>query len=218
MDDTLEARLSRGRLPVAAAVDAALALARELVDAHARGVVHGDLSPEHIRFGGDGAATVADLPRTRRITQELSPAGNPTLAALEDLAQNRSHVRKADVLMGALAYKSPEQVRGDVNDATDDIFALGAILYEMLSGQRAFPGTSRSELTREIVLAKPKALGPEVPVPVARVVEKALAAKRYDRYQSAAAVVADLEKAKPSQLRSRRQLSVQRCRHRCQSR
>jgi tetratricopeptide (TPR) repeat protein len=197
VDETLETRLSRGRLPTAAAVDVALAVARELSDAHARGVVHGDLSPSSIRFGVDGTATIADLPRSRRITQELNPGGNPTLAALEDLAQNRSHIRKADVLMGALAYKSPEQVRGDVNDATDDVFALGALLYEMLSGRRAFPGTSRSELTREIVLAKPSPLGDDVPPALARVVEKALATKRADRYQSAAAVVTDLEKARP---------------------
>ena len=193
-DETLDARLSRGSLRPVEALGVALAVARELQEAHERGTVHGDLSPASIHLGADGAVHVHDMPRGRRITQELSNEGNRTFAALEELAQSRPHVRKADVILGALAYKSPDQVRGERAEASDDIFALGAILYEMLTGKRAFPAESRSELTRQIVSARPKSLSGQVPAAIERIVAKALAPQRDQRYASAAVMVADLER------------------------
>ncbi len=176
------------------ALGIALAVARELEQAHARATVHGDLSPASIKVAADGSVSIHDMPRGRRITQEISTDGNRTLAALEDLAQGRSHARKADAILGALAYKSPDQVRGERSEAGDDIFALGAILYEMLTGQRAFPGASRAELTKQIVIAKPKSLAGQVPPGCERIIMKALAPKRADRYQSTSELVADLER------------------------
>ncbi len=193
-DETLDARLSRGPMRPVEAVGVALTVARELREAHERGTVHGDLSPASIQLGADGGVHVHDMPRGRRITQELSTEGNRTFAALEELAQSRPHVRKADVILGALAYKSPDQVRGERAEASDDLFALGAILYEMLTGKRAFPGESRAELTRQIVSAKPKAMSGQVPAGIERIVAKALAPQREQRYASAAALVADLER------------------------
>lgn len=193
-EETLDARLARGAMGAGEAVGVALAVAQALREAHERGAVHGDLSPASIHLGADGRAQVTDMPRGRRITRELSTDGNPTLAALEELAQGRSHVRKADVILGALSYKSPEQVQGGRAEPADDIFALGAIFYEMLSGQRAFPGKSRAELTRQIIAAKPKSLTGQVPASCERIVAKALAAQREQRYASAAALVADLER------------------------
>ena len=198
-DESLDDRLSRGALRVADAVGVALAVALELRDAHERGTVHGDLSTASVRLTPDGGATVSDMPRGRRITRELSTEGNPTLAALEELAQSRAHVRKADVLLGALAYKSPEQVRGERAEVGDDVFALGAVFYEMLAGQRAFPGQSRSDLTREIVAAKPKALAAHVPPGCARIVTRALAPRRDQRYPNMAALIADLERERGTQ-------------------
>ncbi len=193
-DETLDARLSRGAMRSPEALRVALAIARELREAHERGVVHGDLSPASIQLGADGRVHVHDMPRGRRITQELSADGNRTFAALEELAQSRPHVRKADVILGALAYKSPDQVQGGRAEAADDIFALGAILYEMLSGQRAFPGSSRSDLTRQIISAKPKPLTGQVPAGVERILVKAMAPQREQRYASAATLAADLER------------------------
>lgn len=193
-DEQLDTRLAHGALRAPEALGIALAVARELEQAHTRGTVHGDLSPASIKVAANGTVSIADMPRGRRITQEISTDGNRTLAALEDLAQGRAHARKADAILGALAYKSPDQVRGERSEAADDIFALGAILYEMLTGQRAFPGGSRAELTKQIVIAKPKLLTGQVPPGCERIVMKALAPKRADRYQSTGDLVADLER------------------------
>ena len=186
-DVMLDARLASGPLPLDEALRLGIAIGRALAEAHARDVVHGDFTPASVRVRSDGAIDIVDMPRGRRITVELNPSGDPTIAALESLAKSRSHVRKADVLLGELAYKTSDQLRGEHNAPADDIFALGAVLYEMLSGRRAFPGTSRAELTREIAIGKPKPLtsvAPAVPESLAKVVAKCLAPSRKERYAS----------------------------------
>ncbi|MBC7794184.1 MAG: hypothetical protein H7Z43_10790, partial [Clostridia bacterium] len=104
-DVMLDARLASGVLPPDEAVRLAVAMARVLGDAHSRDVVHGSLTPASVRIRVDGGVDIVDMPRGRRITVELAPVGNPTIAALDSLAEARSHVRKAGVLLGDLAYK-----------------------------------------------------------------------------------------------------------------
>jgi len=161
--------------------DQVFALARQLASAlqaaHARGIIHRDLKPGNILVR-DGAATVLDFGLAKWTAGETT----------------RSQTQ-AGTLLGTLAYMSPEQANGRPADERSDIFSLGAILYELLSGERAFTGDTTAEILGAVLHRQPSPLQPITPL--ARIVERCLAKAPGDRFQSASDLASALERPAP---------------------
>ena len=146
--DTLRKRLERGPLPVATALDIAIQVARGLAAAHERGIVHRDLKPENIVIGRGGRVKILDFGLAKRVTYE-SKSGVGATATVEATPTSPGSV------YGTVGYMAPEQVRGQAVDNRTDLFALGAILYEMLTGRRPFRGATSADVQSAILSAEP---------------------------------------------------------------
>jgi len=129
--ETLRERLAAGPLPRAVAADTGAQIARGLAAAHAKGVVHRDLKPENVFLTKDGRAKILDFGLAR-----VAPGLDG--AAAQSSVATASALTTPGTIVGTVGYVSPEQVRGDAADGRSDIFALGAVLYEVLTGRRAF--------------------------------------------------------------------------------
>ena len=180
--ESLRARLGAGALSVDAALDIALQVARGLGAAHARGIVHRDLKPENIFLALDGRVKILDF----------------GLATLHDSAApaSPSPERPAEttrsLVAGTAGYMAPEQVRGEVVDRRADIFALGAVLYEMLAGRRPFKGDSTLGTLDAVLTRQPPDLSdvnPEIPPALSHIVRRCLAKSPDDRFATVADVV-----------------------------
>ena len=140
--ETLRARLAGGALPVRKAVDIAIQTARGLAAAHEQGIVHRDLKPENLFLTRDGQVKILDFGLARLPLPDSASgfAAATTVPGTEP-----------GVVMGTVGYMAPEQARGLPVDPRADLFSLGAILYEMLSGRRAFQGGSAVEVLGAIL-------------------------------------------------------------------
>src|SRR6185503_7764001 len=134
--------LDAGPIPQKQAIDYGLQIAKGLSAAHERGVVHRDLKPENLFVTGDGRVKVLDF-GLAKITRPEAASGTNLPTA--------SHATQPGMMMGTLGYMSPEQVRGLPADARSDIFSFGAVLYEMLSGKKAFSGDSAADTMSAIL-------------------------------------------------------------------
>jgi eukaryotic-like serine/threonine-protein kinase len=145
--ETLRAALSGGKLSQRKAIDYALQIARGLAAAHEKGIVHRDLKPENLFVTKDGRVKILDFGLAKLTHQEEGGQATnlPTATAGTE----------PGVVLGTLGYMSPEQVKGRPADARSDIFSFGAILYEMLSGRRAFHGDSAAETMSAILREDP---------------------------------------------------------------
>jgi Tol biopolymer transport system component len=183
---TLRERLQQP-LPLQRAVDYALQIARGLAAAHEKGIVHRDLKPENLFLTKDGRVKILDF--------GLAKLKSPP----EVLDENDSTQLKATapgMLVGTVGYMSPEQVRAEEVDHRSDIFAFGAILYEMLCGRRAFHGKSSIEVLHAILKEDCPAISEQkcdIHPAVVRIVRHCLEKNREDRFQSMADVAFDLE-------------------------
>jgi serine/threonine protein kinase len=137
--ESLRKRMSRARVPLRAALDLGAQIADGLAAAHARSIVHRDIKPENIFVTSSGRAKLLDF-GIAKLTAPLSVGGTRHL--LDATLTEAGVGTLPGEVLGTPGYMSPEQVRGESIDARTDIFSLGAVLYEMLSGARAFPGTS----------------------------------------------------------------------------
>src|SRR6185312_15278048 len=146
--ETLRERLRSGPLSSRKAIDYALQVARGLAAAHEKGIVHRDLKPENIFITNDGRVKILDF-GLAKLTQAEGSASNGTNLPTE------TRGTEPGVVLGTLGYMSPEQVRGKPADARSDIFSFGAILYEMLSGRRAFHGDSAADTMSAILREDP---------------------------------------------------------------
>jgi Tol biopolymer transport system component len=192
--ETLRERLRAAALPVRKALDFALQAIRGVAAAHDRGIIHRDLKPANIFLTSDGHVKILDFGLAKLIQPEAG-AG---------IGETQSPTRTADpvtqtgagVVLGTVGYMSPEQVRGQPADARSDIFALGTIVYEMLSGQRAFEKDSSADTMAAILKEEPPDLsgeGKKIPPAVERVVRHCLEKNPAERFQSARDLAFDLE-------------------------
>ncbi|HMK23377.1 MAG TPA: protein kinase [Terriglobales bacterium] len=177
--ETLRDRLRAGPLSLRKAVECAQQVARGLAAAHEKNIVHRDLKPENIFLTNDGRAKILDfgLAKVTRPGAELS-ADAPTLQVATE----------AGTVLGTVGYMAPEQVRGKTADQRSDIFAFGAILYEMLSGKRAFHGDSTADTMSAILKEDPPDLSEtnrNVSPALERIVRHCLEKNPAERFQSA---------------------------------
>ncbi len=177
--ETLRARLNEGALPPRKTIEYAQQMIRGLAAAHEKGIVHRDLKPENVFLTRDGQLKILDFGLAK-----LSPLA----AAGDSLAATMAPESRPGVVLGTVGYMSPEQVRGETIDHRTDIFAFGAMLYEMLSGRRAFKGDSSVETMNAILKEDPPDLsGSQARLAPAldRLVRRCLEKRREERFHSA---------------------------------
>ena len=172
------------------AIDVVIQIASALVAAHAAGIVHRDIKPENVIVRSDGIVKVLDFGIAKlssmRVGQPVGQGG----AAVAVLTTDPGTVR------GTTRYMSPEQSRGVTVDARSDIFSLGSVMYELVTGKAAFQGETPSDVVAEILKTEPKPPAefvPNVPSEIERVIGKALRKDREERYQTVAELLADLQ-------------------------
>ncbi len=186
--ETLRSKLAGGPPPLRKALDWTRQIAEGLAAAHARGIVHRDLKPENVFVTAEGRVKILDFGLAK-----VQPLGSASvLAATPTLVSSDT---EPGVVLGTVGYMSPEQVRGQSSDARSDLFSLGAILYELLTGQRAFRRDSAVETMSAILKEEPPELaesGKSVPAALERVVRRLLEKDPEQRFQSASDLAFDL--------------------------
>src|SRR4051794_31544811 len=187
--ESLRDRLDHGALASRKAIDYATQIARGLAAAHARGIVHRDLKPDNLFITGDEHVKILDFGLAKLVQR----ATGETVQT--DVATRKVHTDPGTV-MGTAGYMAPEQLRGQVLDHRADIFSFGAVLYEMLSGRRAFRGDSAIETLNAILKEEPPPItdtNPNIAPALERVVWHCLEKAPDHRFQSASDVAFALE-------------------------
>jgi serine/threonine protein kinase/Tol biopolymer transport system component len=178
--ETLAARLAKGALPMEQVLRRGAEIASALGAAHARGIVHRDLKPANIMLTASGIKLL-DFGLAKTFAQ-------PTDASLATTLGQAEGLTRGGVLLGTVPYMAPEQVEGRPVDAKTDIFAFGAVLFEMATGVRAFGGTSQASVMTAILTHEPpllSAIAPTAPAPLDRLVRRCLAKDPSARWSSA---------------------------------
>jgi serine/threonine protein kinase/tetratricopeptide (TPR) repeat protein len=219
--ELLEGRTLKGRLAAGARgarpaqegerrsplqVDEVLELGIEIADAldaaHSKGIVHRDIKPANIFVTNRGQAKILDFGLAKLTVGAHSCAplpGEEAAAAAPTASVDPAHLTSPGVVMGTVAYMSPEQARGEELDARTDLFSFGAVLYEMATGKQAFSGNTTAVIHDAILNRAPTSpmqLNPDVPPKLEEIISKALEKEREVRCQSAAELRADLKRLK----------------------
>jgi Tol biopolymer transport system component len=186
---TLRSRLASGPLSTRRAIEYAVQIAHGLAAAHEKGIVHRDLKPENLFVTKDGRLKILDFGLAK-----LTHPEKPGVPLTEIPTQSAG--TEPGIVLGTVGYMSPEQVRGRPADVRSDIFAFGAILYEMLSGRRAFQGDTSADTMTAILTKDPPDLAQanrEIPPELDRIVRHCLEKNAPERFQSAQDIAFDLE-------------------------
>jgi serine/threonine protein kinase/Tol biopolymer transport system component len=173
--ETLKHRLERGPLPVAEAANLAAQIAAGLAAAHEKGIVHRDVKPANVIVAPDGRVKIVDF--------GIAQSGD------------ESRLTRAGTAVGTVGYMSPEQLRGEAIDRRTDVWSMGVVLYEMVTGFVPFPGEDDQGRIRAILMEEPEpalSLRPGLPAELGWILERALAKLPGDRYQSMAEMREDL--------------------------
>ena len=173
--ETLRDRLRLGPLPPLKAISFAKAIADALAAAHQRGIVHRDLKPENIFLTVDGQLKVLDFGIAHVLTDDSSASEAPTRAALT----------ASGAIVGTVGYMAPEQLRGEKVDARTDIFAFGAVSYEMLAGRPPFTGASSADISAATLNADVPAMTSVGTTALELIVRRCLEKSPHERFQSA---------------------------------
>src|SRR5450755_2177872 len=185
--ETLRERLRSGALPARKAIDFALQMAHGLSAAHDKGIVHRDLKPENLFITHDNRLKILDFGLAKLTRPEESSASSDALTM--------QVATDPGVVIGTAGYMSPEQVRGKPADNRSDIFSFGSILYEMLSGKRAFHGDSPADTMNAILKDDPPELSEtarNIPTALQRIVNHCLEKSPGQRFQSATDIAFNL--------------------------
>ena len=177
--ETLRAVLDRGALPQRKTIEYGVQIAHGLAAAHERGIVHRDLKPENVFVTKDGRIKILDFGLAKLVERSNSTSNDATLTS--------SHTA-AGVVMGTASYMAPEQVRGEPADPRTDIFAFGAVLYEMVSGVRAFRRDTAVETMTAVLKDDPPEIADnvrQVSPALDRIVRRCLEKSPEQRFQSA---------------------------------
>ncbi len=188
--ETLRHRIGQGPIPLLDALGIAYQTANALAAAHNAGIVHRDIKPENIMVRHDGFVKVLDfglagMNQTEAMAEHLSNA--PTLP----------QQTAPGMILGTVNYMSPEQTRGQKLDARSDLWSLGVVLYEMLTGQRPFHGESMPDIFVAILERQPIPLAElldNAPAQLQQILDKLLAKNREQRYQSSSQLAAELKR------------------------
>lgn len=190
--ETLSTTMRDRPLGVAASIDVAIHVADALSHAHSRGIVHRDIKPWNIMITPQGQVTVLDFGVAKNVP--VDPAARTTYAGGSELSS-------PGLVVGTAPYMSPEQAKGDTIDARSDLFSLGAVLYECVTGRPAFGGGTPMEICARVIHVDPpppSAVSPDVPPELDHVILKALAKDRDQRYQSAETLRSELAAVRDS--------------------
>ena len=185
--ETLRERMKRAQVSLDAALDIAIQVTSALAAAHRAGIIHRDIKPENIMLRPDGYVKVVDFGLVKLTHREEQSSG----ARVADLSEN-----SCGLVMGTVRYMSPEQAKGLSVDSRTDIFSLGVVLYEILSGQPAFKAESVKQLVHALQNDELRPLQefvPTFPEELERMVSRAVAKSRTERYQSAEDLLFDLK-------------------------
>jgi eukaryotic-like serine/threonine-protein kinase len=176
----VEGETLKGPLPTATALSYARQIAEALEAAHEKGIVHRDLKPPNVKVTPAGVVKVLDFGLAKAMEQPADPGGSSISSTLT------FPLSMPEVIMGTPAYMSPEQAQGSGTDRRADIWSFGAVLYEMLTGTRAFPGKSVSDTLVSVLKEEPdwSALPEDMPAPVRELLRRCLTKDRKRRLQA----------------------------------
>ena len=194
--DDLSHRIARGPMPLEDALPIARQIAEALEAAHAQGIIHRDLKPANVKVRADGTVKVLDFGLAKALDP---PVSSPVAAALYNspTITSPAALSAAGVILGTAAYMSPEQARGKVLDKRSDIWAFGAVLFEMLTGTRAFRGDDVTDTIAAVIAKEPdwNRLGPETPAAIRRLLRRCLEKDRSRRLSDAADARLEIDEA-----------------------
>jgi WD40 repeat protein len=191
--EDLSQRIERGPISVADALLIAKQIAAALEAAHEQGIIHRDLKPANVKVRPDGTVKVLDF----GLAKAMEPTGAGSLRGTQSPTITTPAMTQAGMILGTAAYMSPEQAKGRAADRRSDVWAFGVVLYEMLTGHRAFEGEDVSDTLAFILTREPDwaALPADTPPPIRRLLRRCLEKDRTRRLDSAAAARLEIDEA-----------------------
>jgi eukaryotic-like serine/threonine-protein kinase len=190
---TLADRIAQGSIPLDDALPIAKQIAEALEAAHEQGIVHRDIKPANIKVKADGTVKVLDF----GLAKALEPVGAAAGGVSQLATITTPAMTQAGIILGTAAYMSPEQARGKPVDKRTDIWALGCLLYEMLSGQRAFDGETVTDVLGAVLRAEPdwSRVPPETPFAITTLMRRCLRKDARQRLADAGTIRLEIDDA-----------------------
>ncbi len=196
---TLKGHVAGKSLETGPLLELAIQITDALKAAHARGIIHRDIKPANIFVLPGPQAKILDFGLAKLVPQPLGAAVATGYPAFSSSTPTDPYLTSRGVVLGTVAYMSPEQARGEEVDARTDLFSFGAVLYEMATGQQAFTGGTNAKLLEAVLRQEPisaRQVNPQLPAEFERIISKTLEKDRAVRFQTASDLLADLKRLK----------------------